>query len=216
MSNVSHDFVRVDMRGMKAALVAMRVPRASAYRPWFGPAVARELSVRNKLGTPRKPASEKLIKVSIRLSSAEVEQLAAGAQEAGLSRGAYVAALIDGGGGDATGGSPHRVDSVLRRAGNPESESLSLGVAVPARLRASGPGIPGDARLAEERGAAPPPGRGRCFGRFAIPGVPARRELNQSMKRSANMTEARHIDGVLVQWGERLFYPANRIVKSTP
>lgn len=24
------------------------------------------------------------------------------------------------------------------------------------------------------------------------------------------------VDGVLVQWGERLFYPANRIVKSPP
>jgi len=30
------------------------------------------------------------------------------------------------------------------------------------------------------------------------------------------MTEARHIDGVLVQWGERLFYPANRIVNPGP
>ena len=30
------------------------------------------------------------------------------------------------------------------------------------------------------------------------------------------MTESRHIDGVLVQWGERLFYPANRIVKASP
>src|SRR6185295_10355377 len=32
----------------------------------------------------------------------------------------------------------------------------------------------------------------------------------------AHMTEARHIDGVLVQWGERLFYPANRIVNPGP
>ncbi|MEO6280898.1 relaxase/mobilization nuclease domain-containing protein [Roseateles sp.] len=32
------------------------------------------------------------------------------------------------------------------------------------------------------------------------------------------MTSAQHVDGVLVQWGERLFYPSNRIVKaaSTP
>jgi len=30
------------------------------------------------------------------------------------------------------------------------------------------------------------------------------------------MTTARHIDGVLVQWGDRLFYPANRIVKVAP
>jgi len=30
------------------------------------------------------------------------------------------------------------------------------------------------------------------------------------------MTSGQHIDGVLVQWGERLFYPGNRIVKSAP
>jgi hypothetical protein len=27
---------------------------------------------------------------------------------------------------------------------------------------------------------------------------------------------SQQIDGVLVQWGERLFYPSNRIVKSLP
>jgi hypothetical protein len=30
------------------------------------------------------------------------------------------------------------------------------------------------------------------------------------------MTNGQHIDGVLVQWGERLFYPGNRIVRSAP
>jgi hypothetical protein len=30
------------------------------------------------------------------------------------------------------------------------------------------------------------------------------------------MTGGQHIDGVLVQWGERLFYPGNRIVRSAP
>ncbi len=30
------------------------------------------------------------------------------------------------------------------------------------------------------------------------------------------MPEPRDIDGVLVQWGDRLFYPGNRIVKRTP
>ena len=29
------------------------------------------------------------------------------------------------------------------------------------------------------------------------------------------MSTATEIDGVLVQWGERLFYPRNRIVRST-
>jgi len=30
------------------------------------------------------------------------------------------------------------------------------------------------------------------------------------------MNSGQHIDGVLVQWGERLFYPGNRIVKAAP
>lgn len=30
------------------------------------------------------------------------------------------------------------------------------------------------------------------------------------------MSPAADIDGVLVQWGDRLFYPGNRVVKVTP
>lgn len=30
------------------------------------------------------------------------------------------------------------------------------------------------------------------------------------------MTQATHIDGILITWGDRLFYPANRIVKVRP
>ena len=30
------------------------------------------------------------------------------------------------------------------------------------------------------------------------------------------MTQAPNIDGVLIQWGDRLFYPGNRIVKTRP
>ena len=30
------------------------------------------------------------------------------------------------------------------------------------------------------------------------------------------MSDSGSIDGVLVQWGERLFYPGNRIVKVAP
>jgi len=30
------------------------------------------------------------------------------------------------------------------------------------------------------------------------------------------MPEAKSIDGVLVQWGDRLFYPGNRILKGEP
>ena len=99
MSNVSHDFVSVDMRGLKAALVArarsLRVGVSTIVRG----AVTRELG----LPVPPGPAAlaepavpGKTVKVSIRLSSVEAAQLAAGAREAGLSRGAYVAGLVGG------------------------------------------------------------------------------------------------------------------------
>ena len=30
------------------------------------------------------------------------------------------------------------------------------------------------------------------------------------------MSQAPNIDGILIQWGDRLFYPSNRIVKTKP
>ena len=30
------------------------------------------------------------------------------------------------------------------------------------------------------------------------------------------MSQAPNIDGVLIQWGDRLFYPGNRVVKVSP
>jgi len=30
------------------------------------------------------------------------------------------------------------------------------------------------------------------------------------------MSQSPNIDGVLIQWGDRLFYPGNRIVKARP
>ena len=30
------------------------------------------------------------------------------------------------------------------------------------------------------------------------------------------MSQAPNIDGVLIQWGDRLFYPGNRVVKTKP
>ena len=96
-SSVSHDFVSVDMRGMKAALVAQARAKRLGVSTVVRTAVAREL----QLEGPAFEAvgglvGEKSIKVSIRVSSAEAMQLATGAREAGLSRGAYVAAVIGG------------------------------------------------------------------------------------------------------------------------
>ena len=54
------------------------------------------------------PASTAIVKLSIRLTSGEAEQLAVGARRSGVSRGAFLANLIAG--GSASGASPSRAD----------------------------------------------------------------------------------------------------------
>lgn len=100
MNTTPHDFVTVDMRGLKAALVARaRAERVSVSVLVRG-AVARDLGLGvegepQRADTPSRgalgPAS---VKLSIRMTAAEAQQLAAGARAAGLSRGAYLAGLI--------------------------------------------------------------------------------------------------------------------------
>ncbi|MDH3209310.1 MAG: hypothetical protein OEL91_02855 [Burkholderiaceae bacterium] len=99
MNSSSHDFVTVDMRGMKAALVVRaRADRVSVSVLVRG-AVARDLELPGPAdphtATPPDAASESTtVKLSIRLTPTEAEQLVAGARAAGLSRGAYLAGLV--------------------------------------------------------------------------------------------------------------------------
>jgi hypothetical protein len=101
MKTLAHDFVTVDMRGLKARLVA----RAQAERVSVSVVVRR--AVERELGladASREPAAEdkpavlvgSTVKVSLRLTSAEAERLASGAGRAGLSRGAFLAGLLAG------------------------------------------------------------------------------------------------------------------------
>lgn len=100
MNTHSHDFVTVDMRGLKAALVARAQAERVSVSVLVRDAVARELGLPKaaedqqaavSAGTASSAAS---VKLSIRLTSEEAERLAAGARAAGLSRGAYLAGLI--------------------------------------------------------------------------------------------------------------------------
>jgi hypothetical protein len=99
MSNVSRDFVSVDMRGMKAALVAHARTRRIGVSAIVRTAVARELGLQEAPGaaeaTPVVAATDE-VKVSIRLSSAEAVQLAAHARKVGLARGAYIGSVVSG------------------------------------------------------------------------------------------------------------------------
>lgn len=102
MNTSSHDFVTVDMRGLKAALVARAQAQRVSVSVLVRAAVARELGVGNSLqmtqgaGESTTAPAATAVKLSIRFTSAEASQLASGARAAGLSRGAYLAGLIGG------------------------------------------------------------------------------------------------------------------------
>jgi hypothetical protein len=100
MNTTAHDFVTVDMRGMKAALVARAQAERVSVSVLVRGAVARDLG----LGVECQPQREDIpscsassaasVKLSIRMTTQEAQQLAASARAAGLSRGAYLAGLI--------------------------------------------------------------------------------------------------------------------------
>ena len=102
MNTPSHDFVTVDMRGLKAALVASAQAQRVSVSVLVRAAVARDLGLADASASPRADGLADLasasttVKLSIRLTHAEAGQLAAGARSAGLSRGAYLAGLIAG------------------------------------------------------------------------------------------------------------------------
>jgi hypothetical protein len=100
MNTTAHDFVTVDMRGLKAALVARAKAERVSVSVLVRNAVARDLGLGAECepqradtpsrGTPRAAG----VKLSIRMTAEEAQQLAAGARAAGLSRGAYLAGLV--------------------------------------------------------------------------------------------------------------------------
>jgi hypothetical protein len=101
MTSSPHDFVTVDMRGLKGALTARAQAERVSVSAVVRHAVQRELGLadasaeRKASALPAAPAAS-TVKLSIRLTSAEAEQLAAGARRAGLSRGAFLAGLLAG------------------------------------------------------------------------------------------------------------------------
>ncbi|MCB4365500.1 hypothetical protein KIH07_17305 [Hydrogenophaga taeniospiralis] len=100
MNTHQPDFVSVDMRGLKAALVERAQIERVSVSVLVRRAVARELgmggaSLQAKSGGPLRFAPDvSTVKLSIRLTTDEADRLVAGAQSAGLSRGAYLAGLV--------------------------------------------------------------------------------------------------------------------------
>jgi len=99
MNTPSHDFVTVEMRGLKAALVSRAQARRVSVSVLVRAAIERELGLVAASAEPEgamravAPAGS-IVKLSIRLTSSEAEQLDAGARRAGLSRGAFLAGLL--------------------------------------------------------------------------------------------------------------------------
>jgi len=100
MNTPSHDFVSVDMRGLKAALVARAQADRVSVSVLVRGAVARDLGVSVE-GRPHPvdtatpiASSATSFKLSIRMTRDEARRLADGARAADLSRGAYLAGLI--------------------------------------------------------------------------------------------------------------------------
>jgi hypothetical protein len=114
MNTHSPDFVTVDMRDLKAALVARAQAQRVSVSVLVRAAVARDLGLADAVEpreavTPGATASRvAMVKLSIRLTAAEAEQLVAGARAAGLSRGAYLAGLVAG--VPVLSGGAHRAD----------------------------------------------------------------------------------------------------------
>ena len=103
MNTVPHDFVTVDMRGLKAALVARARERRVSVSVVVRDAVARampsglEVAPHEAVGDPaHADDSHGTLKLSIRFTQAEVRRLDAGADAAGLSRAAFLSGLLEG------------------------------------------------------------------------------------------------------------------------
>jgi hypothetical protein len=132
MNSPSHDFVTADMRGLKSALVARARAQRVSVSAVLRRAVERELGhLDSPLCKPQMPpqvAAASIVKLSIRLTGAEAEQLAAGATRAGLSRGAFLAGLLAGV-PSLSGVAPSRPDCIAAlTASNAELSTLTQNI----------------------------------------------------------------------------------------
>ena len=119
MDTSAHDFVTVDMRGLKAALVANAKGKRLSVSVVVRGAVARELGEvgAGDVAPQTLPVvggdTPGWVKLSIRVTRAEAERLAAGARAARLSRGAYLMGLSDGVPVLRSGGRPEHIAALM-------------------------------------------------------------------------------------------------------
>ena len=126
MNTAPHEFVTVDMRGLKAALVARarerRVSVSVVVRDALTKALSLEVGTSNQATAPVAGA----VKLSIRLTADEADRFAKGAEAARLSRGAFLAGLVDGVRVLSSGGRIDHLSALI--ASNAELSTLSRNV----------------------------------------------------------------------------------------
>ena len=126
MNTVPHEFVTVDMRGLKAALVArareQRVSVSVVVRDALTKALPLEVGTSNQATAPVTGA----VKLSIRLTADEADRFAKGAEAARLSRGAFLSGLVDGIRVLSSGGRTDHLSALV--ASNAELSTLSRNV----------------------------------------------------------------------------------------
>lgn len=131
MNTTTPDFVTVDMRGLKAALVARAQASRVSVSALVRAAVARNLGV-PEAAEPGDAEAERgnceaVVKLSIRLTADEAARFASAARAAGLSRGAFLAGLVSGVPVLASGAS-HAEHLAALIASNAEVASLSRSI----------------------------------------------------------------------------------------
>jgi hypothetical protein len=126
MNTVPHDFVTVDMRGLKAALVACARERRVSVSVVVRDAVTKALPLEAGTSNQATAPVASTVKLSIRLTADEADRFAKGAAAARLSRGAFLSGLVDGIRVLSSGG---RTDHLLALiASNAELSTLSRNV----------------------------------------------------------------------------------------
>jgi hypothetical protein len=214
------------MRGLKAALVARAQAQRVSVSVLVRGAVARDLGFRRRA----KPAvwmrapgwtHAASVKLSIRMTAEEASQLAAGARAAGLSRGAYLAGLVANVPVLSAGGGRTEHIAALR-VSSAELSTLSRNIhRLTALLRQANvePARPYremlDTLAGDVRGTStwPPRTWPTCSQQGP---APLNHVLHQVTKGVPHGYQPPNIDGILITWGDRLFYPGNRVVKVKP
>ena len=92
-----HEFVTVDMRGIKAALVVRARADKVSVSAIVRAAVAAWIGIEESPPMPEEMATPvRQVKLSLRFTEAQANRLRAAAQSAGMSRAAYLSYLVDG------------------------------------------------------------------------------------------------------------------------